>query len=299
MNAYQLDIFLDSHEVTLANEVVAALCAHDHERTAQALARLRAEAPERTDLQTFDCLCAFLELTRQIHTAGLDADALERIVELLNSRIVPAAGVLGKAAKGFLEFFWLQLARAASYPFNPDRPQLHAADLFLHAGAYAAAEEAARAIPGAQTQGTVLRWQAIARYRLAGLQAARRQIFSLAWHAADRFDDLLRELDDALLNQDWLAFLAEVEDADASWFPAWYLLRYPETAAAIGVDLASGSAPTAASIPALQACLCLLRILDLEKQGYSRALVEQRARLQVLDAGFFAIYMRARCVQHR
>ncbi|MBP9804146.1 MAG: hypothetical protein KBE22_04480 [Candidatus Accumulibacter sp.] len=299
MNAHQLDLFLDSHEVTLANEVVAALCAHDRERTAQGIARLRAEAPARADLPTFDSLYAFLDLTREIDTAGLDADALELIVEVLNTRMIPAAAVLGKAAKGFLESFWRQLARAAIHPFNPDRPHLHAADLFLRAGAYEAAEEAAKTITGGQTQRAVLRWQAIARYRLAGLPGARRQIFSLAWHAADSFEDLLRELDDALLKQDWLAFQAAVEDTDASWFPAWYLLRYPESAAAIDADLAPGSAPTAASIPALQACLRLIRILDLEKQGHSRALIEQRARLQALDAGFFAVYMRARDVQHR
>lgn len=297
MNAHQLDLFLDSREVTLANEVVAALSAHDHERTAQGIARLRAEAPARPDLPAFDSLYAFLELTRDIRTAGLDADALELIIEVLDSRIVPAAAVLGKAARSFLEFSWLQLARAAIHPFNPDRPHLHAADLFLRAGAYEAAEAAAGTIADGQTQRAVLRWQAIARYRLAGLRGARRHIFALAWHAADGFEDLLSELDDAPLRQDWLAFQAELEDADASWFPAWCLLRYPESVAA--ADLPPGSAAAAISIPALQACHRLISLLALEKQGHSRALVEQRARLKALDAGFFALYMRAREVQQR
>ena len=299
MNAHQLDIFLDSHEVTLANEVVAALCAHDSERTAQSIARLRAEAPQRPDLAVFDSLNAFLELTREIHTAGLDADALELTVEVLNTRIVPAAGILGSAAKGFLAFLWLQLARAATHPFDRERPHLHAADLFLRAQAYDAAEAAAIGIAGADTDRAVLRWRAIARYRRAGLKAAREQIFAFAWYAPDAFPDLLRELGDSQLDKDWLAFKAEVEDSGNAWLPAWYLLRHPAVSAEIGSEPESGLPQAIESRPARQAFCLLTRILDLEKQGHSRTLIEYRARLKATDASFFAIYMRSREVQHR
>jgi hypothetical protein len=299
LNAHQLDIFLDSHEVTLANEVVAALCAHDSVRTAQSIARLRAEAPERPDLPVFDSLHAFLELTREIHTAGLDADALELTVEVLNARIVPAAGILGNAAKGFLEFLWQQLARAATHSFDRERPQLHAAELFLRARAYDAAEAAAIGIAGAEADRAVLRWRAIARYRLAGLTGARGQIFAFAWYAPDAFPDLLRELGDSQLDKDWLAFKAEVEDHGNEWLPAWYLLRHPAARAEMGGERASGLPPAIGSMPARQAFCLLTRILDLEKQGHSRALIEYRARLKATDAGFFATYMRSREVQHR
>lgn len=299
MNAHQLDIFLDSHEVTLANEVVAALCAHDSVRTAQSIARLRAEAPERPDLPVFDRLHAFLDLTREIHTAGLDADALELTVEVLKTRIVPAAGILGSAAKAFLEFLWLQLARAATHPFDRERPHLHAAELFLRAQAYEAAEAAAVGIAGAEAERAVLHWRSVARYRLAGLKAAWPQILALAWGAPDAFPDLLQELGDSQLDKDWLAFKAETEDHGNEWLPAWYLLRHPEASAEMGGERASGLPPAIESMPARQAFGLLTRILDLEKQGHSRTLIEYRARLKATDAGFFATYMRSREVQHR
>lgn len=298
MNAHQLDLFLDSHEVALANEVIAALRAHDGERAAQSIARLRSQAPERPDLPAFDSLCAFLELTREMGFPRVDRHGVELIVELLNNSVVAAAGVLGGAAKDFLHCFWRQLACAASEPFSPARPHLCAADLFLRAEAYEEAEAAAMVIPAAQTQSAVLRWRAIARYRLAGLKRARGQVLALACYAAEAFPDLLRELDDAPLNQDWLAFQADLDDPDTAWFAAWYLLRHPEAAAAIGDALAAGSEQSAENVPALLACRVLTRILDLEKHGHSPALVEQRARLKAIDGAFFAAYMRTRDVRH-
>lgn len=303
LNAQQLDLFLDSYEVSLANEVVAALCAHDSERTAQSIARLRSEAPERPDLPAFESLEAFLALFRQlaaeVDSSALTPEAIEVVLEILDSRIIPCASVLGSAARDFLKFFWRQLARVATQPFDPGRPHLHAADLFLHAEAYEAVEEAAKGIVGHSTDRAVLRWRAIARYRLASLKGARLQIFALAWYAAAAFPELLAELGDARLDKDWQAFQADADELDASWFPAWYLLRHPEAGSEITDWIAHRIQEGGDRIPSVQACLLLARILDLEKNGHSRALVEQRARLRAIDAGFFAIYMRSRDVRHR
>lgn len=294
MNPQQLDLFLDSREVMRVNDLVAALSAHDSERAAQGLACLRAEVPGQPDLPAFESLYAFLEMTRQIDFSGPNSAALEAIVELLDRRIVPAAGVLGAAARDFFQGFWLQLARAANHPFDRDRPQCHAAGLFLRAQAYDAVEAVASGIVDAQTEPAVLRWRALARYHLGGLPAARWQIFSLAWYAADSFPDFLGELRDAQLDQDWLGFQAAVEELEVEWFPAWCLLQQPAVAAEIGSQLPPASEQAAASIPAMQACLLLIRIVALEKQGLSSALVEQRARLKAVDAGFFVDYMCSR-----
>jgi hypothetical protein len=155
--------------------------------------------------------------------------------------------------RDFSHSFWLQLARAATHPFDRERPHLHAADLFLRAQAYDAAEAAAIGIAGADTDRAVLRWRAIARYRRAGLKAARGQIFAFAWYAPDAFPDLLRELGDSQLDKDWLAFKAEVEDSGNAWLPAWYLLRHPAVSAEIGSEPASGLPQAIESRPARQA----------------------------------------------
>ncbi|MBE2258612.1 MAG: hypothetical protein H6942_00455 [Candidatus Accumulibacter sp.] len=298
---HQLDIFLDSREVTLANEVIAALLARDSESAAHGIARLRAEAPERSDLPCFDRLNDFLQLFQHADFSLLDADAIEVAVDVLATRIVPCARVLGRAGKDFLGFFWRRLAQAAGAPFDPERPQLHAAELYLRAEAYDRVEEAASAVAGHSRHPAVLRWRAISCHRRSGLRATRLPIFLFAWHAPASFVDLLGELDDSRLEKEWVAFQAEAEDLDASWFPAWLLLRHPAVLLDLHVSLAGrfDEHATAAEIPAMQACLLLVGILDLEKSGHSRRLVEQRAHLRAIDQGFFALYMQSRDVCYR
>ena len=172
-------------------------------------------------------------------------------------------------------------------------------DLFLHAEAYDAVETAANGIVGHARERAVLRWRAIARHRLSGLKGARPQIFFLAWHAAGDFPAVLKELNDPLLDRNWLDFQADLDDLDASWFPAWYLLRYPEAASDVGTTLVQSIDQGSQPVPAAQAFLLLTRILDLDKLGHSRALVEQRERLRAIEGGFFAAYMRSRSVQQR
>lgn len=296
---HQLDIFLDSRAVTLANEVIAALSARDSASATQSIAQLRCEAPDRPDLPALGMLNDFLGLFEEADLAGLEPDAISVVVDVLSNRIVPAAGVLGRAADAFLDFFWLQLAHAATYPFDPERPQLHAAEFFLRAKAYGAADDAARSIVGHATHHAILHWRAVARYRLAGLDGARLEIFSLAWFVPDSFQDLLRELRDPLLDKDWRAFEAASDDLDASWFPVWYLNRHPATGRAISIGVVENGDKATDRNAGLQAFSLLTRILDLEKLGHSRTLVDQRARLKALGASFFAVYMQSRAVHYR
>lgn len=295
----QLDIFLDSHEVALANAVVAALCAHEGERAAQAVASLRAEAPQRPELPAFALLADCLALFEKPDLAALDTNAMAAVVDLLEARVVPAARVLGSRSEAFLPFFWKRLARAAGDAFDAQRPHLAAADLFLRAGDHAAAETAARAIVGHPTHPAVLRWQAIARHRLAGATGALAEIFAAAWHHPDRFPALLAELGDTRLDRDWSQFQAAVDELDAAWFPAWYLNHHSEAVGAIDAALQRYPRPADEPRSAMHACVLLAGIVELEERGHSRELIEQRARLRALDAEFFALYMRSRSVRHR
>ena len=122
MSAEQLDLFLDSGNTTLTNEVITALCAHDSARAAQSIARLRAEAPAHRDLAAFESLYAFLTLflqsLREADSSGLPPEVIATLRELLDTRVTPLATVLGNAAGGFLRGFWLLLARAADQPLS-------------------------------------------------------------------------------------------------------------------------------------------------------------------------------------
>ena len=165
--------------------------------------------------------------------------------------------------------------------------------------AEAAAAAAASSFADGWRDPVILRWRALARYRVGGLQAARWQILSLAWFAADSFPELLRELAAPQLESDWRRFQAETEVPDATWFPAWCLLTQPELAAALAGEISPPLRQAAAGIRGLLAFVVLTGILAIEPGGYSKALIEERARLQAIDAGFFAAYMRSRAVGHR
>jgi len=302
--SHQLDLFLDSREVTLANNVVAAFRTGDCARVQHSLAALRAEAPARADLAAFAVLLAFLEKDRDTDCATLHSDRLEQMVGEIETDVVPASRALGGEAKGFLNRIWRKLAAAAArHPFDRARPQTHSAALYLRAQAHVEAEAAAAATASGIDDGwrdpVILRWRALARYRAGGLQTARWQIFSLAWFAADGFPELLRELAAPQLESDWRCFQAEIEMPDAAWFPAWCLLAHPELAAALAAEISPPLRQAAAGSPGLLAFLVLTGILAIEPGGYSRALVKERARLQAIDAGFFAAYMRSRAVRHR
>jgi hypothetical protein len=243
VTSHQLDLFLDSREVTLANDVVAAFRSGDCGRAQNALAALRAEAPARADLPAFDSLLAFLERDFATPIAQpLDGDRLEQLVGEIDTAVAPASRALGGEAQGFLNRIWRKLAAAAArQPFDRARPQTHAAALYLRAQAHAEAEAEAEAAAAAAASSiadgwrdpVILRWRALARYRVGGLQAARWQVFSLAWFAADGFPGLLAELAAPQLEGDWRCFHSEVEMPDATWFPAWCLLAHPEFGAAL------------------------------------------------------------------
>jgi len=299
-SAHQLDLFRDSREVSLVNAVVAAFQAGDCASVRHALTALRAEAPERADLTAFDALLAFLEKERDTDFAALDSGCLEQRIGEIDAVVASGTRALGSAAKEFLNRIWRRLASAAArHPYDRARPQTHAAALFLRAAAHAEAEAAAAGIADGWNDPVVLRWRALARCRLGGLPAARWQTFSLAWFAADSFPERLAELAAPQLESDWRRFQSAVEVPDASWFPAWCLLAHPEIAAALAGEISPQIRQAAAGIRGLRAFLVLKRILAVEPGGYSRALIEERARLQAIDATFFAAYMRSRAVQHR
>ncbi|MDP2825336.1 MAG: hypothetical protein Q8O52_21970 [Sulfuritalea sp.] len=285
----QIDIFNDTQATSLANDVVAALADHDDERAAQSIAALRREEPDYRDLAAFDTLQAFLE-HRGKDSALADVVAIAARVRRIDEFVQPAAAVLGNRADDFLRPIWRRLA-ATTHAFDGAFPEAHRAALLLRAGDREAAETAAREIAGGQRLAVVQRWLCLARHPRFGLDGVLAPLFRFAWLAPSRLEEIVAELDDPLLTKAWREFLGVFGDLDASWFPAWYLAEHR---AASFIDEAIPD-----EIPAAAACRRLVRILALEKQGHSPALVAQRAKLKALDETFFAWYMARRSVLHR
>jgi hypothetical protein len=292
----QLDLFLDSQAVTLANDAIGALAARDAERASAALGRLRAEAPTYPGIDALERLAIALAAWS---APRADAAAIECAVDWLERNVAPAADqTLGEGSRRFIAAFFRDLADAArGLAYEPARPRAHRAWLCLRCGEWEEAMTAAETIaePGATPD--VIHWRCVARYRCEGLGAARPELFALAWRAPSRFRLVLAELADELLQGEWQRFesASEWESVNESelpeWFPAWYLLEHP----AAGAAFRDAAFPAS---PAAEATRLLLDLLELEKRGHAQRLVGKRARLRELNRELFALYMANRTTRY-
>ncbi len=292
----QLDLFIDSRAVVLANEVVTALLARDAPRARERLDAMRRDAHDHPSLPALSALAYALA---QWRTPAREPAPIAHLVAQLESEFRPAAEAgLGPEAPLFLVPFFRELAAVADgLSYDRGNPTAYRAGLCLRCGDFSGAEQAALAIANWSETPDALHWLTVARYRLRGLDAARASLFVLAWRQPARLAMVLAELADELLDRQWRAFERacdwdDILEADLpSWFPAWYLVEHP----AAGKDLADASFPGSA---AAQAARLLLRLFDAERQGNSRTLVGLRARLRSLNPDLFSLYMARRTVRH-
>lgn len=293
----QLDIFEDSRDLMLHNDVLHALARRDAQAAQVALRAFEAEFPDDPRLLPLGRLIDALNVG-PVAPFATPADA-EAAIRALQAELLPAAASVwpGPDAAAWLAPLWAGLARrAAALPFDPEHAQAHAAALWLSAVAPAEASAAARTIESWRRKPQPLAWAAEALWRGEGLDAAWPLITELAWMSPARLADIGRRLADPPMNRLLRAFEAEfdtgVDDkepgADLAWFPAWVLTAKPALARAMGT-----AEPGQKSEPE-QGFRLLLALLELERQGRHADLIERRKRLMTLHAGLFRAYMRSR-----
>lgn len=294
----QLDLFLHSHAVVLANNVTDALLARDAVRSTTGLDLLRAKEPGHHLRGALEILCQTLNAWPSPSTSAAEiAEAIRRFEADAHRA---ALAILGEKAVDFMLPFWRDLAQAAgAQNYDAAFPQAYRAALYLRCGDPEAAAATAQAVERPDTNADALHWLAVARYRMEGLEACRMPLMRLALLAPQRLPATLQEIDDPLLNRDWYAFQATCHWLDpegeefGSWFPAWYLVEHP------GTRIDCGSSATLPATRAAHAMLAVVRLIELEKRGYSPALVSARSRLRELDSNMFDFYMARRNVSHR
>ncbi|WP_259460694.1 hypothetical protein [Paraburkholderia sp. BL23I1N1] len=289
----QLDIFDDSRDVMLRNDVLSALQRHDALAARPALQILKREYPDDEALVALDTLVTALEERCGTSFANHDTALGER--ETVLARLRPAAiRVMGeRTALMWLAPFWDELAqRAASLSFRAAQPNAHAAPLYLQAGNWKAAESAVTRIESWRRIPAPLMWMAECRYRLDGLEAALPLLAELAWLSPSRFDDLLRQLEDNSLNALRRAFDASFEGTgditDLAWFPAWALIQKTGLA-----PLLKQTDPSRDTGPERAARL-VLRLLMLEREGRHHELMDSRRDLRDLHEALYRQYMKTR-----
>ncbi|MFL9937060.1 hypothetical protein P0D88_50960 [Paraburkholderia sp. RL18-103-BIB-C] len=296
----QLDIFADSRDVMLRNDVLEQLQRRDAVSARTALALLAGGYPDDGALPAMNVLVRELELGRGSTAPLADHAALAIARRHLEDDVVPAARrVLPKqTVHAWLALCWRALAdRAATLAFLRADADSHCAPLWLLAGDWAAASDAVQGIESWWRIPAPLAWMTEVRYRTGGLEAAWPLLAELAWLAPPRFAALLSMLRDASLDALRQRFDAEFPGAgetdDYAWFPAWLLVVKPALAARLG------EARVQRDQASSRAMALLGEILRREHEGDQHELVNLRHELSRLHAGLFDAYMATRKVRHR
>ena len=289
----QLDLFADSRDVMLRNDVLDALQRRHACDARQACERLTREYPAD---DTAPLLAVLISAIENVPTARLVSHpALVEARRVLADEIAPAARrLLGEQAAGaWLVPCWRTLAqRAAALPFDADSSDHHAAPVWLQAGDWDAAKQAVERIASWRRIPAPLAWMTEARYRADGLDLAWPLLAELAWLAPVRCVALISRLGDASLDalrrQFDAEFIGTGELTDFAWFPAWLLTVKR------GLADRLREAQLSRHVAAERATSMLLQILSLERQGRHHDLIERRQALRDLHGGLYAAYMKTR-----
>lgn len=116
----QLDLFVDGGPLGFERDLVTALEGHRFPAAAEALERLTAARPDHPALGAFATL---IDDGRRLREEAFEP---ARYLDLLESRLVPAARALGRRGEGFLAPFWRRLADLLrGQGFDPGSPACH------------------------------------------------------------------------------------------------------------------------------------------------------------------------------
>jgi hypothetical protein len=225
----RLDIFADSRDVMLRNDVLEHLQRRDAMAARTALEWLTGEYPNDGALPAMTVLVGELEPGSDAPFAAHAALVLGR--RYLEDQVIPAARRVlpAPAVHAWLVPRWRSLAqRATTLTFHGAEPESHATPLWPQAGDWAAARNAVEAIESWWRLPDPLAWMTESRYRTGGLDATWTLLAELAWLAPTRFAALLPILRDATLDALRRRFDADFpgtgEVDEYAWLPACLLV---------------------------------------------------------------------------
>ncbi|WP_235210723.1 hypothetical protein [Caballeronia sordidicola] len=210
----QLDIFADSRDVMLRNDVLNALQRYDAIETQQTLRRLSDEYPDDDSVPQLTVLAGALDLRSS--TAFSNHQSAAEARSALVEKTTPAAlRMWGEhAGSRWLLPLWRELAQRASLlPFRADSIDTHAAALWLKAGGWSDARDAVLTIESWRRIPAPLAWMAEASYRLDALEQTWPLLAELAWLAPDRCAGLVERMGDKPLDSLLRKFYASFEGA--------------------------------------------------------------------------------------
>lgn len=293
----QLDIFDDSRDVALRNDLAQALLDGDPLAARRIADTLQAEFGADPVLAPAAALIEHQNWRQSLASPGrLDvATVLDARRRLDGPVAATATAVLGaQGAPAWLADQWCWLAgQAAGIGWQPSHGDAHAAALYLRGQAWPQAAEAVARIDAWRRIPLPLLWMTQARWRGDGADAAWPLLAEALWLAPARAAALLPALADTRLDRLVAQFEerfdpAAASGADWAWLPAFALVDQPLLAGPL-----SPTTPPPETAPG-EAFTVVMALLRLERQGRHHEIVAHRARLKALSAPLFAAYMATR-----
>ena len=311
----QLDIFNDGRDTQLVHRLAEAVRAGDSNAAALALQSLQTEFPDDRHLSAATTLLTCLNdacSSPALHFST--SEPARQSLAHLTQQLMPAAQrLLGAAdASPWLAQRCKQLAtRCAGLPYRSDSKDVHAAALWLRAGAWAEAAQAVHGIESWRRRPTPLGWMAQASSQLEGADAAWPLVAELAWLRPSRVPGLVAVLaqpeftklaqrfetaEGAWLDADGAnsaraapaAGSTDTTASDWAWWQAWLLVEQPLLWRPLS------TAQTQADGPAQRAFHLMLSLMHLEKRGSHHELIAHRKQLREQSPALFAAYMATR-----
>jgi hypothetical protein len=228
----QLDIFDDSRDTALRNDIAQALLRGDLLAAQRSADALHAGFGSDPMLAPAAVLIEHLRCQQSV-APGESADVAEVLDmrgRLDGSIATAASAALGpRDASAWLAAQWCWLAgRAGKIVWHPGHADAHAAALYLRGQAWPQAADAVARIESWRRIPLPLLWMTQARWRSDGADAAWPLLAEALWLAPARAAALLRKLADARLDKATRRFeeLFEPDADDWAWLPARSQLQH-------------------------------------------------------------------------
>jgi hypothetical protein len=290
----QLDIFDDSRDVALRNDLAQALLDGDPVAARRIANTLQAEFGADPALAPAAALIEHQHWRQSLAANGhLDVATVLDAGHRLDGPVAPAATAVFGAhvAPTWLAGQWRWLAgQASGIGWHPAHAEAHAAALYLRGQAWPQAAEAVARIDSWRRIPVPLLWMTQARWRGDGADAAWPLLAEALWLTPARAAALLPMLADTRLDQLIARFEERFDPTAASgaewaWLPAFALVDQPLLAGPF-----SPATPPTQTAPG-NAFSVVMALLRLERLGRHNEVVAHRARLRALSTTLFAAYM--------
>ena len=290
----QLDIFHDSRDVALRNDLAQALFDSDSPAALRIANTLQVEFGADRMLAPAKALIEHLHGRQSLAANGHpDLATVLEARQRLDGAVAPAAAAAfgAQQAAAWMAGQWRWLAdQAQGIGWHPAHADAHAAALYLRGQDWPQAAAAVARIESWRRIPLPLLWMTQARWRGDGADAAWPLWAEALWLTPARAAALLPALADKRLDQLVLRFeerfdATAASDADWAWLPAFALVDQPLLAGPL--SHATPPADTATG----EGFAVVMALLRLERQGRHHEIVAQRARLRALSTTLFAAYM--------